>query len=62
MRLVAAPTKDQRSVLMEGIENVGREIHPETFRFGGRLIAGISPDRHHGRRRYRSDPQRANKS
>jgi hypothetical protein len=52
-RSVAAPTKDQRSVLMEGIENVGREIHPRTLRFGSRLIAGINPDRHHGRRRYR---------
>jgi len=37
---------------MEGIENVGREIHPKTLRFGSRAIAGINPDRHHRRRRY----------
>jgi hypothetical protein len=30
-----------------------RDIHPRTLRFGSRLIAGINPDRHHGRRRHR---------
>ena len=38
---------------MEGIENAGRELHPRTLRFGGRLTAGINPDGHHGRRRHR---------
>ena len=41
MRSIAAPTKDQRSVLMAGIENAGSEIHPGTLRFGSRLIAGF---------------------
>ena len=61
---VAAPTEDRPSVLMEGIENVGRELHPRTLRFGSRPIAVINPDGHHGPRRYRygSDPQRVSES
>ena len=40
---VAAPTTDQPSVLMESIENAGRELHPRTLRFGSRPTAGINP-------------------
>ncbi len=30
-------------MLIEGIKNVGQEIHPGTLPFGSRLIAGIDP-------------------
>jgi hypothetical protein len=36
------PTRDQRSDLMERIDNVGREVHLRTLRFGSRLIAGTA--------------------
>jgi hypothetical protein len=36
---VVAPTQRQRNILIEGIENVGQEIHPSTLRFGNRLVA-----------------------
>jgi hypothetical protein len=43
-RSVAAPAKDQRSVVMKG---VGRQLHPRIPRIGSRFIAGSNPDRHY---------------
>jgi hypothetical protein len=50
-RSVAAPAKDQRSVLMKG---VGRQLHPRILRFGSRFVASNNPDRHHGQCRIAS--------
>jgi hypothetical protein len=46
MRSAVVTAKDHGGALMEGIENIGREIHPGTLRFGSRPIAGVRPDRH----------------
>jgi hypothetical protein len=48
---------------MEGIENVGREIHPRTLRFGSRLSLASTPIATTGDTDIAtgSDPQRASK-
>jgi hypothetical protein len=46
MRSAVVTAKDHGGALMEGIESIGREIHPGTLRFGSRPIAGVRPDRH----------------